>query len=64
MVWTHIETDFLFLDATQMGLSIPGQDTFQLEGIIEVDEFLEFYDDQCKTVVRNLKNLTSTMIVV
>ena len=56
MVWTQIETDFFFLDATQMGLSIPVKASLQLEGIIEVYDLLEFDDDQWKTVVRNLKN--------
>ena len=46
-----------------MGLSIPGQVYLQLEGIIEVDDLLEFYDDQWKTVVSNLKNPESTMSV-
>ena len=61
MVWTQIETDFFFLDATQMGLSIPVQAALQLEGIIEVDDLLEFDDDQWKTVVINLNNTASTM---
>ena len=48
MVWTQIETDFFFLDATQMGSSIPFQNALQLEGIIEVDDLFAFDDDQCK----------------
>ena len=40
MEWTQIKTDFLFLDATQMGLSIPVQAALQLEGIIEVYDLL------------------------
>ena len=56
MVGTQIETDFFFLDSTQIGLSIPFQAALQLEGIIEVYDLLEFDDDQWKTVVRNLKN--------
>ena len=63
MVWTQIETDLILRDATQMGLPIPVQAALQMEGIIEVDEFLEFYDDQWKTVVSNLKNPASTMSV-
>ena len=63
MAWTQIETDFLFLDATQMGLSIPVQSALQLEGIIEVDDLLDFDDEQCKTVVSKLKNPSSTMSV-
>ena len=63
MVWTQIETDFFFLDATQTVLSIPVQAALQLKGIIEVDEFLEFDDEQWKTVVSNLKNPASTMSV-
>ena len=62
-MWTHIETDSFFLDATQMGLSIPVQAALQLEGIIEVDDLLEFDDDQWKTVVSNLNNPASTMSV-
>ena len=46
MVWTHTETDFFFLDDTQMGLSIPVQAALKLEGIIEVDDLLEFDDNQ------------------
>ena len=63
MVWTKIETDFFFLDANQMGLSIPVQAALQMEVIIEVDDLLEFDDEQWKTVVSNLKNLASTMSV-
>ena len=63
MVWTQIETYFFFLDATQMGLSIPVQSALQLEGIIGVDELFEFDDEQWKTVVSNLKNPASTMSV-
>ena len=63
MVWTQIETDFFFLYATQMGLSITVKAALQLEGIIEVDKLLEFDDDQWKTVVSNLKNPASTMSV-
>ena len=63
MVWTQIETDFLFLYATQMGLSIPVQADLHLKGIIEVDDLLEFDDDQWKTVVSNLKNPASAMSV-
>ena len=63
MVWNQIETYFFFLNATQMGLSIPVQDALQLEGIIELNDLLEFDDDQCKPVVSNLKNLSSTMSV-
>ena len=48
MVWNQKETDFFFLDAIQMGLSIPVQADFQLEGIIEVYELLEIDDDQWK----------------
>ena len=40
MVWTQKETYFFFLDATQMGLSIPAQTDVHLEGIIEVDDLL------------------------
>ena len=46
-----------------MGLSIPVQAAIQLEGIIEVDDFLEFDDNQRKKVVSNLKNPARTMIV-
>ena len=60
MVWNQIKTYFLFLDATQMGLPIAVQAVLQLEGIIEVDDLLEFDDEQWKTVVSNLKNLAST----
>ena len=63
MVWTKKDTDFFFLYATQMGLSIPVQAALQLEGIIEVDDLSEFDDDQWKTVVRNFKNPGSTMSV-
>ena len=63
MVWTQTETYFFFPDATQMGLSIPVQASLQLEWIIEVDDLLEFDDDQWKTVFGNLKNPASTMIV-
>ena len=63
MVWTQIETDFFFLDATQMILSIPVQAALQMEGIIEADDLLEFDNDQWKTVVSNLKNPASTMSV-
>ena len=55
MVWTQIETDFFFLDTTQMGLSIPVQADLKLEVIIEVDDLLEFDDEQWKTVDSNLK---------
>ena len=48
---------------SQMGLSISVQDSLQLEVIIEVDDLLEFDDEQWKTVVSNLKNLASTMSV-
>ena len=61
MVWTQIESNFFFLDATQIGLSIPVQAYLQLKVIIEVDDLLEFDDDQWKTVVSNLKNPESTM---
>ena len=64
MVWNQIETDFFFLDATQMGLSIPVQAAIHLEGIIEVDDLLEFDDEKWKTVIINLKNPASTMSVV
>ena len=63
MVWNQIETDFFFPDATQMGLSIPVQAALHLEGIIEVDDLLEFDDEQWKTVISNLKNPASTMSV-
>ena len=63
MVWTQLETDLFSLDATQMGLSIPVQAALQLEVIIEIDDLLEFDDDQWKTVVRNIKNMASTMSV-
>ena len=63
MVWTQIETHLFFRYATQMKLSIPVQSALHLEGIIEVDNLLEFDDDQWKTVVSNLKNPASTMIV-
>ena len=56
MVWTQIETDFFFLNATQMGLSITVQADLQLELFIEVDDLLEFDDDQWKTVISKLKN--------
>ena len=46
-----------------MGLPIPVQAALQLEGIIEVDDLLEFDDDQWKTVVSNLKNPASIMSV-
>ena len=46
-----------------MGLSIPVQDALQMEVIIEVDDLLEFDDNQCKTVVRNFKNPPSTISV-
>ena len=42
MVWTQIETYFFFLDATQMGLSIPVQAAIQLKRVIEVDNLLDF----------------------
>ena len=61
MVWTLIETDFLFLDDTQMGLSIPVQAALQLKGNIDVDDLLYFDDDKWKMVSRNLKNWASTM---
>ena len=61
MVWTQIETDFFFRYATQMGLSIPVQDAIQIEVIIEVDDLLDFDDDQWKMFVSNLKNPTSIM---
>ena len=63
MVWNHIETNFFFLDATKMWLSIPFQDALQLEEIIEVDELLEFDDEKWNTVVRNLKNPAITISV-
>ena len=63
MVWTQTETDLFFQDATQMRLSIPFQAALQLEGIIQVYDLLDFDDDQWKTVVSNLKNPASTMIV-
>ena len=63
MVWTQIETDLFFLDSTQMGLLIPVQSAIQLERIIEVDDLLEFDDDQWKMVVSNIKNPESTMSV-
>ena len=63
MVWTQTETKLFFLYAPQMGLSIPVQDSLQLEEIIEVDDLLEFDDNQWKTVVSNLKNPASTMSV-
>ena len=63
MVWTQIESDFFFRYATQMGLSVPVQAALHMEGIIELDDLLEFDDDQWKTVVSNLKNLASTMSV-
>ena len=44
MVWTKIETDSFFRYATKMELSIPVQAALQLEGIIEVDDLLEFDD--------------------
>ena len=62
-MWNQIETNFFFLDATQMGLSIPVQSDIQLEGIIEGDELLEFDDEQRETVVRNLKDPEITMSV-
>ena len=46
-----------------MGLSIPGQADIQLEGVIQVDDLLEFDDDQCKNVARNLKIPASMMSV-
>ena len=46
MVWTQIETDFFFQNATLIGLSIPVQANIQLEGIFVVDDLLEFDDDQ------------------
>ena len=63
MVWTQIEMDFYFRDATKLGLSITVQADLQLEGIIEVDDLLKFDYDQWKTVVSNLNNLASTMSV-
>ena len=63
MVWTQIETNFVFLDATQTRLSIPFQAAFQMEEIIEVDDLLEFDDEQWKMVVSNLKNPASTMSI-
>ena len=62
-MWTHIETDSFFLDATQMGLSIPVQAALQMEGIIEVDNLLDFDDEQWKTIVSNVKNQAITMSV-
>ena len=56
MVWNKTETYFFFLDATQMGLSIPVQDALHLEVRIQVDDLLEFDDYQWKTVVVNLNN--------
>ena len=56
MVWNQIETNLFFLDANQTVLSIPVQADLQLEVIIEVDELLNFDDDQWKTVISNLKN--------
>ena len=44
MVWTQIETNFFFRDATQIWLSITVQAAVQMEVIIEVDDLLEFYD--------------------
>ena len=63
MVWTQIEINFFFLDATQIGLSIPVQAYLQLKVIIEVDDLLEFDYDQWKTVFSNLKNPASTISV-
>ena len=63
MVWNQTEIYFFFLDATQMGLSIPVQAAIQLKGIIEVDDLLEFNDEQWKTVISNLKNPASTMSI-
>ena len=63
MEWTQIETDFFSLDATQMGLSIIFQADLQLKWIIDVDDLLEFDDDQWKTVVINLRNQKSTMSI-
>ena len=60
MVWTHIETDFFFLDATQMVLSILVKAAIYLEGIIEVYDLLDFDYEQRKTVISNLKNTAST----
>ena len=62
-MWTQIETNLFFRDATQMGLSIPVQAAIHLEGIIEVDDLLDFDDNQWKTVFSNLKNLEITMSV-
>ena len=39
MVWTQIETDFFFQDATKWG-TIPFQAALQQEGIIELDDLL------------------------
>ena len=63
MVWNQIETDFFFLDDTQMGLPIPVQAALKLEWMIEVDDLLEFDDEQWKAVVSNLENTESTMSV-
>ena len=63
MVWNQTETDFFLLDATQMGLSILVQAAIQLEEIIEVDDLLEFDDEQWKTVVIKLKNSARTTSV-
>ena len=57
MVLNQTETDFFFLDATQTGFSIPVKAALQMEVIIEVDDLLEFDDDQCKTVVRKLQQV-------
>ena len=63
MVWTQIENGIFFRDATQMELSISIQAALQLEGIIDMDDLLEFDDKQWKTVVSNLKNTARTMSV-
>ena len=63
MVWTQIETDPFFLYATQIGLSIPIQAALQLEGMVEVDDLLEFDYEQRKKVIRKLKTPAITMSV-
>ena len=61
MVWNNAQITSFFTDATQMAVPVATVDGLAMEGIDDVDDLLDFDDEDLKTVMDNLRKPAGTI---
>jgi hypothetical protein len=61
MVWNGNQIEAFFTDATQMAVPLPTVAGLAIEGIDNVDDLLDFDDEDLKTVMDNLRKPAGTI---